>query len=309
MRSLSLVGPSSGRIVFRRIPLAVGVAVGALFVLVASLGSIPRAEASPPANSSLQATTSREARESAIRSIPYDKMDPAGRASVDSILANISIYRRLPVRVTDCDPELYLFLLRHPDVVVNIWEVLGVSQIHVRQVAEGTFRIGDNSGTAGTIRLLCQSQDTHVLYAEGCYEGVLCPRPIRGRCLLIVKSGYVRESDGRWYVTTRLDSFLSLEPGALELLTKTFQPLVGQIADTNFSLTVGFVGSLSHTTEVNPRGVQRLAGKLTHVTPETRQQFADLADRVGKKPIDYPSRTSLHSPAAMASRTETADAR
>ena len=226
------------------------------------------------------------------------------------MLANVSIYRRLPVRVTDCDPELFMFLIRHPDVVVNIWELLGVSQVHARQVQEGKFRVGDNSGTTGMLEILYQDPETVLVYARGQYEGVLSTRPAHGSCLLLFKSGYVRENDGRWYVTTRLDAFLDLEPGALELLTKTLQPLVGPVADANFTQTIGFVGSLSHTSEVNPRGVQRLAAKLTHVPPEVRQQFSEITGRVGKKTIDYPTRPGVAArEAAMASRSAANDAR
>jgi hypothetical protein len=128
--------------------------------------------------------------------------------------------------------------------------------------------------------------------------------------LLLFKSGYVRANDGHWFVTTRLDAFLNLEPGALELLTKSLQPLVGPVADANFTQTLGFVGSLSHTAEVNPRGMQRLAAKLTHVPPEVRQQFAEIADRVARNSIDYPTRPGAPAgPAAIASRAEPEAAR
>jgi hypothetical protein len=308
MLILILVG-TLGPIAFRHGPAGRALLVGVLLFLIFCLRLSARAEAAPAANV-LQATNSREARENALRSIPFDQLDQDSRLKVDAVLANVSIYRRLPVRVTDCDPELFMFLIRHPDVVVNIWELLGVSQVHARQVQEGKFRVGDNSGTTGMLEILYQDPETVLVYARGQYEGVLSTRPAHGSCLLLFKSGYVRENDGRWYVTTRLDAFLDLEPGALELLTKTLQPLVGPVADANFTQTIGFVGSLSHTSEVNPRGVQRLAAKLTHIPPEVRQQFSEITGRVGKKTIDYPARPGVAArEAAMASRTTSNDAR
>jgi hypothetical protein len=298
-----------GVMAFRRGPAGRALLLGVLLALVSCVHPCAQANAGPASNP-LQATNSREARQSALRSIPYDQLDQDSRGKVDAALSNISIYRRLPVRVTDCDPDLFMFLLRHPDVVVNIWELLGVSQVHVRQVQAGQFRVSDNAGTSGMLEILYQNQDTVLVYARGQYEGVLSTRPAHGSCLLIFKSGYVQENDGRWYVTTRLDAFLNLEPGALELLTKTLQPLVGPVADANFTQTIGFVGSLSHTSEVNPHGVQRLAAKLTHVPPEVRQQFAEIADRLGKKALDYPRRLGATAgEATMASRVEPSNAR
>ena len=65
--------------------------------------------------------------------MPLDKLDAQGRAKVHAVLANITIFRRMPVRVVDCDPDLYLFLVRHPDVVINIWNTLKISQLQLKQ--------------------------------------------------------------------------------------------------------------------------------------------------------------------------------
>ena len=63
------------------------------------------------------------------------------------------MFRRLPIRTIECDSEMYLFLLRHPDVVVNIWQVLGVSQLEVRQIDQGAVRIDGESVAAATYEM------------------------------------------------------------------------------------------------------------------------------------------------------------
>jgi hypothetical protein len=230
-----------------------------------------------------RADTSLAARQHAVQSIPFERLDAQARAKVASVLSNVSVFRRMPVRVVDCDPDLYLFLVRHPDVVVNIWEVLRISDLRLRQTAAGTYRVAESAGTLATVEFLYRSHDTHVIYAEGSYEGPLFARPVNGRCLMVLKSGYVRETNGRYYVTNRLDVFLNVEPGGAELLTKTIHLLTGQVADTNFVQTVAFLGSLSRTAEVNHPGVERLATKLAHVEPEVREQLARLAAEVARK--------------------------
>jgi hypothetical protein len=245
----------------------------------------PAAAATPaPARlSSLEATTSDAARQDAMQSIPLERLAPEDRARVNSVLANVSVFRRMPVRVVDCDPDMYLFLVCHPDVVVNIWEVLKLSKLQLHQTDENHFQIAEQSGTAANLRLMFQSQDTHVVYGEGTYEGPLLARSIKGRCVLVLKTGYVRETTGRCYITSRLDCFLAIEPAGAELLTKTVSPLLGKTADNNFIQTLMFVGSLSHTAEVNQRGVRRLATQLTHVPPEVRERFAELTAELAQK--------------------------
>ena len=230
-----------------------------------------------------QATTSRAARQDAIKSIPLEQLDTEGQAKVSSVLSDLSVFRRMPIRVIDCDPELYLFLLRHPNVVVNIWEVLKIGSLKVQQVEAGKFELTETAGTRSTVEFIYRSHDVHVVYAEGTYTGPLFARPVKGRCLLVLKTGYVRETNGRYYITTRLDTFLSVQPGGAELLTKAFHPLVGKTADLNFLQSMAFMGSLSRTAEVNSQGVQRLAARLDRVQPETRQRLAELAAEIPGK--------------------------
>ncbi len=231
----------------------------------------------------LQATTSEAARHDAVQSIPLEKLSSKDRAKVGSVLSNISIFRRMPVRVADCDPDMYLFLLRHPDVVVNIWEIMKISRLQLRQLDDNLFQISEPAGASVKFQYVYQSHNLHILYGEGSYDGPLMSRSVTGRGVLVLKSGYVRETNGRYYITSRLDSFMAIEPLGAELIGKTVSPLLGKTADNNFVQTIAFVSSLSRTAEVNSRGVQRLATQLIRVQPAVRAQFSEVAGTVEEK--------------------------
>jgi hypothetical protein len=250
-------------------------------LLLAGVGSATAiASESPDAN---QGTSSTAVRRSAIQSIPFDKLDADAREKVNAVLSNVSIYRRLPVRAVNCDPDLFLFLVRHPDVVVNIWEILGVSQLQLRQTDIDTFRIVEAEGTSATLEYLHHSPDMHILYGKWTYTGPLLARKITGNCLALLKTGYSKDAEGKYYITSRLDGFLSVDSGGAELLARTLQPLVVKNVDSNFIQTVSFLGSMSKTAEVNLSGMQRLAGRLGHVQPETRQQLSDVVASVAHR--------------------------
>lgn len=227
--------------------------------------------------------TGADARASAIESIPRHLLSPEARAKVDSVLANTAMFRRMPVRVVPCDPDMYLFLVRHPDVVVNIWEVLKMSNLAMEQTGPACYAMVDNAGTEGTIEFLYQSPDTHILYSEGHYKGPLIRKPVTGRSIIILKTAYIREPNGRHYITSRLDAFVQIDHEGLELLAKTIHPLLGKVADMNFTQTIAFVGSLSKTAEVDPKGMRRLAGQLKKVSTEVATQFAEISDKTAMK--------------------------
>jgi len=241
---------------------------------------ISRFDASDP----LQGHSSESVRLSAIQALPVDKLDTQGRAKVHAVLSNVTIFRRMPVRVVDCDPDLYLFLMRHPDVVVNIWNTLKISQLQLKQTGPGEFRLKEIAGITADLEYLYSSHDTHLIYAEGVYDATTLGRLVKGSGLFLLKSGYIRESDGRYYISSRLDAFISVEPSAVELVAKAIHPLLGFTADNNFIQTIAFAGSLSRTTELNCRTVQRLASQLNYVRPEVRDRFSQLVEQISEKP-------------------------
>ncbi len=223
------------------------------------------------------ASTSRSAREDAVKLIPHDKLSEDGRKKVAAVMSQVSIFRRLPTQVIACDPNLYLFLIEHPDLVVNMWEVMDVSDMRLEKTGPDQFRANDGVGTAGHVEYLYRSADMHIMYAEGAYNGPLFMQPVHGRCLLVLKTGYVRETDDKYYITCRLDAFIQLQNVGVELVAKTFQPLVGKTADHNFRETAAFMAMVSRSAEREPRALQHLASMLNKVDDEDREQFCELA--------------------------------
>ncbi|MBN1394920.1 MAG: hypothetical protein JW959_07850 [Pirellulales bacterium] len=244
------------------------------------------AAAGPPVRTlSATADTSIRTRREAIKSIPLDRLEASDREKVAAVLSNVTVFRRMPTKVIDCDPKMYLFLVRHPDVVVSIWELLKISKLQMSETGDGAFALSEPDGASVSLRFVHQSHDTHVIYGEGTYRGPLLPRPVTGRGVLVLKTGYVRETNGRYYITNRLDCFLSVEPIGAELLTKTVSPLVGKTADNNFTQSAAFLSTISRTAEVSSRTIRALALRLDRVQPEVKAKLVVLAEAVNRKSV------------------------
>ena len=278
-------------------PCLIGLALS-LLAGFASIGSLAFGAGGSP--DTIQGTSSAAVRRSAVQSIPFDQLDADSREKVNSVLSSVSIYRRLPVRAVNCDPDLYLFLMRHPDVVVNIWEILGVSQIQLRQIDIDSFRIVESEGTTATLEYVYHSRDMQVVYGKWMYTGPLLARKVTGSCVAVLKTGYSKGSDGKYLITSRMDGFLSVDSGGAEMLARALQPLVVKNVDSNFIQTIAFLGSMSKTAEVNLGGMQRLAGRLTHVQPETRQQLSSVVASVAQRA----AASKDESPRHVASRSQ-----
>jgi hypothetical protein len=244
--------------------------------IVSDGGSIPRSAAA----ASLEASTSRASRDEAIAMIPFDQLTDEVQAKLRSVVTSPTLYRRMPVKSVECDPELYLFMVRYPEVVVNIWELMGLTNITIDRTGPYKFRAVDGSGASGDIDLVYGNQRLHVYFIDAEYSGSMFKRKLVGRCVLVLTSDYGRTSEGRDEVTSRLDLFLQLDNVGAELLAKTLQPIVGKSADHNFVETAGFLGRVSAAAETNGFGIQQLSHRLTNVPPEVRTEFSRIAGRV-----------------------------
>jgi len=236
----------------------------------------------------LGATSQRAAREEAIRSIPWKKLADPQRRKLQHVIQNASMYRRLPTRVIDCDPNLFTFLLQHPEVVVDVWQLMGVSKVKLQRVSDQAYQANDGAGTTGNVCYLYadwgpEARNLAVVYAEGAYDGKLFLKPLRAESVIVLKSGAVQETNGRNYITVRVDSFVHIKQMGVEIVAKTVQPWINKTADRNFIETLGFVSTFSQTAEKNPQGMQRLAARLRTVDEPTRDTLVNLCFRAARR--------------------------
>ncbi len=216
----------------------------------------------------------------AVSEIPFSRLDAAAKRKVNSVVENTSVFKRMTPQIIDCDPRYYMFLIRHPEVIVSIWQMMDATDMRITRKGPLVFNADDGEGTVGTLEFLYGDQKVHVLYGEGAYTGSLTKRPIRADCLLVLHSNFTTDKSGRTFVKTQLDMFVDVKNVGVDLIARTFQHMIGNTTDLNFSETANFITKLSRTTEENGPGVQHLAMRLTEINEPTRREFARHAGAV-----------------------------
>lgn len=227
-----------------------------------------------------KATTSRSARDNAIKSFPYERLTPKARERITRVVSKPSMFRRMPTNVVRCEPDMYQFLVRHPEVIVNIWQLMGITKVSCKRVSPFTMDAADGVGTVTKVDLIYGDKDTHVIYCEGHYDGPLFRRPLTGRCVLLLKSKYSRTAEAEWQVTNRLDVFLQVDHIGVDVFARTLHPFLGKSADINFVESTKFLERISRTSESNGPGMQRLATRLDQVDDDVKTRFAEIASEV-----------------------------
>jgi hypothetical protein len=227
--------------------------------------------------------SSDKTRIEATRAIPFARMNEEAQRKVLSVVENPSLFRRLPTKTVDCDPDLYLFLVRNPEVVLNVWQLMGVSNMTAKRIGTYAWEGNDGAGTKCNVELVYGTDNLHILYGDGFYEGPLLKKKMYGRCVLVLRSEAQRGPDQRIYMGSQLDIFLVVDNAGIDLLTRTLGPMVGTTAEANFEESAKFVSRLSQTAETNAAGMHRLSEKLTMCEQPVRDQFSQVATIVNQR--------------------------
>ena len=236
----------------------------------------------------MQASTSEAAQREAMQAIPLKNIHPRYRKSVHKVLTDSSLFRRMPTQMVDCDPKMFTYLMKNPEMLVEMWQQMGISRVTLKRTGANTFSLADGAGTTGNLILVEQqcdgdAQNRIVMYAEGAYDGKPFKRPVHAQCVLLLRSGSMQETNGRDYVACRLDSFVRIERTSLELFAKALHPWVGKTADANFADTISFISNLSQAAEQKPATIERLVNSLPRVTEGRQQQMVRLAYACSEK--------------------------
>ncbi len=230
--------------------------------------------------------SSRETQVDATRRISMQQLNREAQSLVNDVVDKPSFFRRMPTQNIDCDPQMFQHLVRYPEVLVNIWDVMGITKVQVNRTGPYTFTADDGMGTTCKCDLVFGSEKVHIYYGTGAYKGNMAPRQITGRCVCVLYSSTAQSPSGRPMINGSMDVFLKLDNFGADLLTRTLSPLVGKTADYNFVESAKFLAQISQVCERNPGGAQILASKLTKVQPPIRDEFARIAHRIGSEAVN-----------------------
>ncbi len=232
-----------------------------------------------------QRAMEQQTKREAIDAIPFNQLDEEAHAKLWSVVSRPSLYRQMPPTMISSDPDLYVFLVRHPEIIVNMWDLMGITKVTINRNADYIFDASDGAGTDSRVELIYGDQNLHVMYAEGTYEGPLLKNEIRGRCVLVLRSDYSKSQDNDTLVTSRLDVFLQIDNVGAELIARTLHPLVGSTADQNFVESVKFVGQVTEAAESRPQRLLQLTQRLTKIKDPVRQQFSELTTIASQRAV------------------------
>lgn len=218
-----------------------------------------------------------------LASLPTDRLTKTATNQISEIARNPSLYRRLKTQTVNCDEEMFLFLVRKPEAMIGLWDLMGITNVRSHRVSPFKFAANDGSGTRCEVDLLYGDRHLHLYVANGIYDGQYTQKPVRGRGLFILRSKYHTDAKGNVAVTGTLQCYVKLDSLGADLLARSFGGLIGKSADHNFAETAGFMGQVYQASQRNPDGMLEMVDAMSQVDPTTRTEFARQVMLVHRK--------------------------
>jgi hypothetical protein len=259
----------------------------AAWLLVIVGGTVPHAAAAPTPSDAV--SPNRAARLQAAAAVPLDRLPASEQRACEQCLAASTLHRRLPPATVSCDGGFLEFVLERPEVLVDVWRVLGISRLSIDPTGPGRWRLADGYGTVGSVRLVHRERRADgglfVYLGRGGYSGPLAPHDLTGSCVVIVRHAPAGvDAAGRERHEVRIDAFLDVDGLGLELVTRALQPLIVHSAAANLREIALFISQFAAAAERNPAAIARLASRMTRTSPEDRRTLVALASGIDAEP-------------------------
>jgi hypothetical protein len=212
--------------------------------------------------------------------VPLGKLAPEHQRIAQSVLGDVSLFRRLPTVKAKLDPRVYQYFIDAPDAAVSIWRVLGISKLELKQTAPGVFEADTGDGSTGTVSLLLRTPTSCVVYCEGLFKSPVLTKPIKARALVTLTATIEPQTDGTAFITHTADMFVSFPSLAVETIAKMVSPLSYKYADRNIEEITSFLRMMDVSMSRQPGWIEQIAALMDGVSAERNKQLLQVTAAV-----------------------------
>ncbi|MEZ6126316.1 MAG: hypothetical protein R3C49_24585 [Planctomycetaceae bacterium] len=230
------------------------------------------------------ATSDKAIMESAQSQIPYGKMSARSQQRASFIAGNASLYRRMPSLQYEVNPDIYQYLINHPDVAISTWRVMGISKLEMTEKNAFQFAAAAADGSRGDADVLWRDGSQCLFLTQGSYVSPLLPNAIEASALVWLRYRFVPTKTGTVLVNQQVETFVYFPSGAVDTLVRLASVVTNTILDRNVFEVSLYAKMMSSAAEKEPEWIEQVAQRMDGVRPERRVELAMVAR--GRNPAD-----------------------
>jgi hypothetical protein len=208
--------------------------------------------------------------------IPWKSLPEPIRTKLEEVIDQATVHHRCPSEVFASSPELYLLYLNDPVLTLELWKAIGGSHATLEAVGPGQFEGADGHVSTGKWEFVYRSPELNVIYAEGQYRGPLLGTTLETKSVLILRTAYFQERDGKKYVKHQLDGFVKADAGNLKPLAKALKPVFQKNVESTMQESMWFVSLMCRYTLYDPHTIASSLEHIDKIAPSTKTRLQQL---------------------------------
>jgi hypothetical protein len=200
---------------------------------------------------------------------------PAGqRARLEAVAQAAAVSTRVEAEPFPARPDVFQFLLDHPEFATRVTRVLKVARYHIWREADG-LHLDDGWGAIGRFEVVHAVGGMRVIYARGVYRKRLLP-DIHGEAVVMIEYGVRPGPDGRSLIAAVVTGFVKLDSGFLSVATKLATPIARAKADKEARTLVKVFAKVSRAVDEQPAALVQELARQPDVAPAELAAFRKL---------------------------------
>jgi len=209
----------------------------------------------------------------ASAALPPD-LPSAHRARLEALAQAATVSTRVEAEPFVSRPDVFQFLLDHPEFATRVTRVLKVARYRIWREADG-LHLDDGWGAAGRFEVVYATGGTRVMYARGVYQKRLLP-DIHGEAIVMIEYTVRRGADGKTLIAPTVTGFVKLDSGFLAAALKVVTPIARAKAEREARTLVKVFAKVTHAIGEQPAALVQDLAREPDVAPADLAAFRKL---------------------------------
>jgi hypothetical protein len=190
--------------------------------------------------------------------VPLEQIPPALRDRVRQVVHQPTLFCPGPAEAFAGRPDLYLWLLDHPDRAMRAWRRLGAKCTEIRDRGDGTFAWCDDQGSAIHWQTVFDDASRRVWYAEGkARPGPLLPS-VSVQIVLVLRHGQRPADSEHTLLFHQAEVFVKTDSKAAAVIARILGPSTPRLAAEGLGQLELFFSGLVWYFDQHPERAEQL---------------------------------------------------
>jgi hypothetical protein len=203
------------------------------------------------------------------------QIPPAEQQRLAEIMRNPFAATRVEGEPHLTRPEVFEYLLDHPEFATHVTRALRVARYRVWHTADGLW-LEDGWGVVGRFAVVHAEPGLRLMHAWGRFEQRFLP-DIRGQALVAIEYGFRPGANGRAVVTPAATGYVQVDGGFfLDIIGRVGAPFIQSKADREARQLLRTFAKVSRAIEQDAPEVYRKVSARPDVPREALEEFRRL---------------------------------